>query len=147
MIREILAVTGKPGLFKLVSRGNKMLIAETLDSQKKRVPIYVTNQVVGLSDISVYTNDGNDIPLAQVFENIGSEYSLQVVDIDHKKASSEEMKSWMSRILPNYDTDRVHIGDMRKMLQWYNILINNGITQFQKKEDQQENKKERSCQK
>ncbi|MCQ2075530.1 MAG: DUF5606 domain-containing protein [Bacteroidaceae bacterium] len=142
MIREILAVTGKPGLFKLVSRGNKMLIAETLDSQKKRVPIYVTNQVVGLGDISVYTNDGNDIPLAQVFENIGSEYSLQVVDIDYKKASSEEMKSWMSRILPNYDTDRVHIGDMRKMLQWYNILINNGITQFQKKEDQQENKKE-----
>lgn len=130
MIKEILAVTGKPGLYKLVSRGNKMLIVETLDAQKKKMPVYVTNQVVGLGDISVYTDDGKDIPLAQVFDNIGKAFELKPVDVDYKKATPEDIKDWMLKVLPNYDTDRVRVGDMRKMLQWYNILVNNGITEF-----------------
>ena len=130
MIKEILAVTGKPGLYKLVSRGNKMLIVETLDAQKKKMPVYVTNQVVGLGDISVYTDDGKDIPLAQGFDNIGKAFELKPVDVDYKKATPEDIKDWMLKVLPNYDTDRVRVGDMRKMLQWYNILVNNGITEF-----------------
>lgn len=134
MIKEILAVTGKPGLYKLVSRGNKMLIVETLDAQKKKMPVYVTNQVVGLGDISVYTDDGKDIPLAQVFDNIGKAFELKPVDVDYKKATPEDIKDWMLKVLPNYDTDRVRVGDMRKMLQWYNILVNNGITEFLDKE-------------
>lgn len=140
MIREILAITGKPGLYKLVSRGNKALIVETLDEQKKRMPAYVTNQIVGLGDISVYTDDGKDIPLAQVFENAAKEFSQKAVELDYKKASSEEMKEWMQKVLPNYDTDRVRVGDMRKMLQWYNILINNGFTKFVKDEEPTEEK-------
>lgn len=140
MIREILAITGKPGLYKLVSRGNKALIVETLDEQKKRMPAYVTNQIVGLGDISVYTDDGKDIPLAQVFENVAKEFSQKTVELDYKKASSEEMKEWMQKVLPNYDTDRVRVGDMRKMLQWYNILINNGFTKFVKDEEPTEEK-------
>ncbi len=135
MIKEILAVTGKPGLYKLVSRGNKMLIVETLDAQKKKMPVYVTNQVVGLGDISVYTDDGKDIPLAQVFDNIGKAFELKPVDVDYKKATPEDIKDWMLKVLPNYDTDRVRVGDMRKMLQWYNILVNNGITEFLDKEE------------
>lgn len=135
MIKEILAVTGKPGLYKLVSRGNKMLIVETLDAQKKKMPVYVTNQVVGLGDISVYTDDGKDIPLAQVFDNIGKAFELKPVDVDYKKATPEDVKDWMLKVLPNYDTDRVRVGDMRKMLQWYNILVNNGITEFLDKEE------------
>ena len=134
MIKEILAVTGKPGLYKLVSRGNKMLIVETLDAQKKKMPVYVTNQVVGLGDISVYTDDGKDIPLAQVFDNIGKAFELKPVDVDYKKATPEDIKDWMLKVLLNYDTDRVRVGDMRKMLQWYNILVNNGITEFLDKE-------------
>ena len=134
MIKEILAVTGKPGLYKLVSRGNKMFIVETLDAQKKKMPVYVTNQVVGLGDISVYTDDGKDIPLAQVFDNIGKAFELKPVDVDYKKATPEDIKDWMLKVLPNYDTDRVRVGDMRKMLQWYNILVNNGITEFLDKE-------------
>ncbi len=142
MIKEILAVTGKPGLYKLVSRGNKMLIVETLDAQKKKMPVYVTNQVVGLGDISVYTDDGKDIPLAQVFDNIGKAFELKPVDMDYKKASPEDIKDWMLKVLPNYDTDRVRVGDMRKMLQWYNILINNGITEFLDKQEEKEEEKQ-----
>ncbi len=130
MLKEILAITGKPGLYRLVSRGNRMLIVESLDEAKKRMPAYVTNQVVGLGDISVYTNDGNDIPLGQVFQNISEKYEGKLVDLDFKKASSDEMKDWMLSVLPNYDTDRVRVGDMKKMLQWYNILIQNGVSEF-----------------
>ena len=130
LIKEILAITGKPGLYRLVSRGNKAFIVETLDQQKKRMPVFMTNQVVGLGDISVYTDDEKDIPLAQVFENAAKEFSAQTVDIDYKTATPDAMKAWMLQVLPNYDTDRVRVGDMRKMLQWYNILIQNGYTKF-----------------
>lgn len=137
MLKKILAITGKPGLYRLVSRGNRMLIVETLDEAKKRMPAYVNDQVVGLGDISVYVNDGSDIPLGQVFQNISEKYEGKPVDKDYRKASSDEMKTWMSEVLPNYDTDRVRVGDMKKMLQWYNILIQNGITEFLEKKDEE----------
>lgn len=135
-LKEILAITGKPGLYRLVSRGNRMLIVESLDEAKKRMPAYMTNQVVGLGDISVYVNDGTDIPLGQVFQNISDKYEGKVVDLDFKKASSDEMKDWMYNVLPDYDTDRVRVGDMKKMLQWYNILVQNDFKQFVDSEEE-----------
>lgn len=138
MLKTILAITGKPGLFKFVNRGKNMLIVESLDAAKKRQPAYATDKVVALSDISIYTNDDAEVPLASVFENILKEYEGKTVDLSPKKASQNEIIQFFTKALPNYDTDRVHVSDMRKVLLWYNILIENGITEFEDKEEKAE---------
>ena len=138
MLKTILAITGKPGLFKFVNRGKNMLIVESLDAVKKRQPAYATDKVVALSDISIYTNDDAEVPLASVFENIKKEYEGKAVDLSPKKASQNEIIQFFTKALPNYDTDRVHVSDMRKVLAWYNILVENGITEFEDKEENAE---------
>ena len=138
MIKKILAISGKPGLYKLISRGNKSLIVETVDAQKKRIPAFGTDRVVSLGDISIYTNDDAEVPLASVFENIKKEYEGKKVDLSPKKASQNEIIHFFTKALPNYDTDRVHVSDMRKVLSWYNILVENGITEFEDKEENAE---------
>ena len=138
MLKTILAITGKPGLFKFVNRGKNMLIVESLDAAKKRQPAYATDKVVALSDISIYTNDDAEVPLASVFENIKKEYEGKKVDLSPKKASQNEIIQFFTKALPTYDTDRVHVSDMRKVRAWYNILIENDITEFEEKEEAEE---------
>ncbi len=135
MLKTILAITGKPGLFKFVNRGKNMLIVESLDAAKKRQPAYATDKVVALSDISIYTIDDAEVPLASVFENIKKEYEGKTVDLSPKKASQNEIIQFFTKALPTYDTDRVHVSDMRKVLSWYNILVENGVTEFEEKEE------------
>ena len=130
MIKEILAISGKPGLYKLVSRGNKSLIVETVDEQKKRMPAFGAEKVVSLGDISIYTNDDKEVSLASVFESIKKNYNGTDVDLSPKKASQDDIVAFFTKVLPNYDTDRVRVSDMRKVLSWYNILVSNGITEF-----------------
>lgn len=136
MNKEILAVSGKPGLYKLVNRGNNMLIVETLDAQKKRMPVYASERVVSVADISIYTDDGEDTPLTSVFENIKKEYEGKAVDLNPKKADNEDIVDFFKKALPNYDTDRVRMSDMRKVLAWYNILIAAGIVEFEEKKEE-----------
>lgn len=135
MIKQILAISGKPGLYKLVSRGNKSLIVETVDEQKKRMPAFGTDRVVSLGDISIYTNDDNEVSLASVFQSIKQNYDGKAVDLSPKKADQDDIIAFFAKVLPNYDTDRVRVSDMRKVLSWYNILINNGINEFESKEE------------
>ena len=130
MIKKILAISGKPGLYKLVSRGNKSLIVETVDEQKKRMPAFGAEKVVSLGDISIYTNDDKEVSLASVFESIKQNYDGNVVDLSPKKASQDDIIAFFAKVLPNYDNDRVRVSDMRKVLSWYNILISNGINEF-----------------
>ena len=134
MIKEILAISGKPGLYKLVSRGNNMLIVETLDEQKRRMPAYATDRVVSVADISIYTDDGEDTPLPGVFESIKKEYDGKPVDINHNKADNDDVVAFFAKVLPNYDTDRVRVSDMRKVIAWYNILVAAGVTEFVEEE-------------
>ena len=145
MIRKILAISGKPGLYKLISRGNKSLIVETVDEQKKRIPAFGADRVVSLGDISIYTNDDSEVKLATVFESIKKNYGGKAVDLSPKKASQEDIIAFFAKVLPNYDTDRVRVSDMRKVLSWYNILVDNGFTEFISKdeEDTEENPEEK----
>jgi len=136
MIKQILAISGKPGLYKLVSRGNKSLIVETVDEQKKRMPAFGADRVVSLGDISIYTNDDNEVSLASVFQSIKQNYDGKAVDLSPKKADQDDIIAFFAKVLPNYDTDRVRVSDMRKVLSWYNILINNGINEFESKEEE-----------
>ena len=141
MIKKILAISGKPGLYKLISRGNKSLIVETVDEQKKRIPAFGADRVVSLGDISIYTNDDSEVPLATVFESIKTNYGEKPLDLSPKKASQDEIIAFFTKVLPNYDTDRVRVSDMRKVLSWYNILTADGYTEFAAK-DEEESEKE-----
>ncbi len=130
MIKKILAISGKPGLYKLISRGNKSLIVETVDAQKKRIPAFGADRVVSLGDISIYTNDDSEVSLASVFESIKQNYGDKPLDLSPKKASQDDIIAFFTKVLPTYDTDRVRVSDMRKVLSWYNILTADGITDF-----------------
>ncbi len=144
MIRQILAISGKPGLYKLISRGNRNLIIETVDEKKKRMPAFGTDQVVSLADISIYTDDDKEVSLLSVFESIKNNYDGKAVDLSPKKADQEDIVAFFAKVLPNYDTDRVRVTDMRKVLSWYNILINNGISEFLPKAEEENSKEEES---
>ena len=138
MLRTILTVAGKPGLYKLVSSGRNMLIVEAIDATKKRQPIHATDKVVSLGDIAMYT-DEKEVPLRQVFKNIYDMEGGKPAALDSRKASTEELADFMAKALPNYDRDHVYPSDMKKLLQWYNILVENGITDFEEaKQEEQE---------
>ena len=138
MIKEVLAISGKPGLYRLISRGKNMLIVESLDESKKRMPAYASDRVVAVAEISIYTDDGEDTPLVNVFDSIKKLYEGKEVDINHKKAENDEVIAFFAKALPNYDTERVRVSDMRKVIAWYNILVKAGITDFELKEEKEE---------
>ena len=129
MLKTILSIAGKPGLYKLISQGKNMLIVETVDAAKKRVPAYAHDKVISLADIAMYT-DAEEVPLSEVLEAVKKKENGAVASINYKKASADELHAYFAEILPNYDRDRVHNGDIKKLISWYNILVNNGITEF-----------------
>lgn len=135
MLETILAISGKPGLYRLVSHGNRSLIVESLDAQKKRTPIFGMDKVISLADIAMYT-DEEDIPLRLVLQSIFDKENAQKVELDVKKASRDQLFDYMGVVLPNFDRDRVYPADIKKLIQWYNILIENGLTDFSNPEQQ-----------
>lgn len=129
MLKTILTVAGKPGLYKLVSSGRNMLIVEAIDATKKRQPVHAVDKVVSLGDIAMYTDD-EEVPLWQVLENVKTKCEGALCAIDHKKAANEELADFFAEVLPNYDRDRVYMSHVRKLIQWYNILVSADITEF-----------------
>ena len=133
MLKNILSITGKPGLYKLVSQGNNMLIVESL-VDGKRMPTYARDKIVSLGEISMYTM-GDDIALSEVLTKLGEKEGLKTAAIDPKKASNDELHAFFAEVLPEYDRDRVYPSDIRKLVQWYNILVGAGITDFTAEEE------------
>ena len=129
MLETILAISGKPGLYKLVSRGNRSLIVETLDAQKKRMPAFSADKVISLADIAMYT-DEKEVPLRQVLNNIKAKENGKAAAIDWRNASKDELFAYLGEVLPNFDRDRIYPSDIKKLIQWYNILVENGLTDF-----------------
>lgn len=129
MLETILAISGKPGLYRLVSHGNRSLIVESLDDAKRRMPVFGADKVISLADISMYT-DTEDVPLRQVFTSVKEKEQGQLSQFNYKKASKEELAAYMAEVLPNYDRDRVYPSDIKRLVQWYNLLVENGITDF-----------------
>ena len=128
MLKTILSITGKPGLYRLVSHAKNMLIVESL-ADKRKVPAYAKDKVISLGYIAMYTSD-EVVPLHEVFTNMKNKEEGKPVAISPTKASSEELRSYLAEVLPNYDRERVYPSDIRKLIAWYNILINAGITEF-----------------
>lgn len=129
MLKTILSISGKSGLYKLLSRGKNMLIVESIEEPKKRIPVHATDKVISLADIAMYTYD-TEIALSEVFNNIKEKEKGELIKLNPKKASSEELHEFMSSILPEYDRDRVYNNDIKKLITWYNILTNNQMTDF-----------------
>ncbi len=142
MLKTILSISGKPGLFKLISQGRNMLIVETLDATKKRLPVRGNDKVTSLGDISMYTTE-NDVPLSKVLTAVKEKENGAPISLDIKKASPQELQNYFAEVLPNFDRERVYNNDIKKLLSWYNILITNGITDFEEKTEIPEDNSEK----
>jgi hypothetical protein len=135
MLKEILSVSGKPGLFKSVSQGKNMLIAEAL-ADGKRIPLYPRDKVVSLGDISIYSTGDDDRPLYQIFADIKKKEEGKAIEFN--AADPAAMKRYFTEIFPEYDEDRVYISDIKKILNWYNILIAKGLDDFEAEKPSEE---------
>ena len=136
VFETILTISGKPGLYRLLSHGRNMFIVECVDASKKRVPVYNSDQVVMLDDIAIYT-DTEELPLRNVFAKI-YEKENGVLPFDLKMTTPEEMVEYFEGIIPDYDRERVYLTHIKKMFSWYNILVANGVVDFVAEEQEGE---------
>lgn len=133
----ILSVSGKPGLYKLVSRAKMNLIVEALDETHRRVPVFASDRVTSLSDIAMYTN-AEDVPLMNILDAVLKKEDGKVCSLNWRKCSKDELHAYFADVLPDYDRDRVHDSDIKKLLQWYDILVKNGVTDFVEEKAEEE---------
>ena len=122
-LEGILSITAKPGLYKMINQSQNNLIVESL-IYGKRMPLYASHQVSALQDVGVYTYK-DTLPLEQVFENIFKHHNGEQA-ISHKQ-SKEEHFTWMREVMPEFDEDRVYHSDIKKLIQWYNLLQSKGL--------------------
>jgi hypothetical protein len=127
MTKRILSIAGKPGLYNLVSQGKNMLIVENIETGK-RVPAYASDKVISLGDIAIYTID-EDKPLYDVFQAIIEKTGASAVDVKALD-TPDKLRAYFGEILPDFDQERVHNNDIKKVFSWYNLLVKNGITDF-----------------
>lgn len=142
-METILSIAGKPGLYKMVSRGKTNLIVESLDDKRRRIPVFSSDRVTSLSDIAMYT-DADDVELWKVLMSVGEIENAKPVSFNYKKAKGKELREYFAKVLPSFDEDRVHDSDIKKLLQWYDILVQNELTNFEellaRKESDEEEK-------
>ena len=124
MLKKILSVSGKPGLYKLVSTSKTITLVESLIDQK-RFPIYPQEKIVSLGEIAIYTSE-EEVPLKEVFVKIKENENGGKVS-DDKKSSNKTLFSYFEIILPTYDKEKVYASDVKKIINWYNLLIENNI--------------------
>ena len=130
MKQTILEISGKPGLYKLVSRGKNSLIVEALDGTGKRIPAFGTDRITSLADIAMFT-ETEDVPLMKILASLRDLEKGKASSLNYKKASPDELHEYFTKVLPEWDRDRVHNSDIKKLLQWYDILVQAGITDFE----------------
>jgi hypothetical protein len=141
MLKEILAISGQPGLFKLVSKGSNNIIVESLLTGK-RSPAHSANKITSMEDIAIFTLNG-EVPLKEILKKIEEiEVTQPLVS---PKASSDELKSFFKKILPDYDEGKVYVSDIRKMISWYLLLKEKGLLIFE--EDSNEKTDEKTSEK
>jgi hypothetical protein len=134
MLKKILSISGRPGLYRLVSYGKNMLLVEGL-TDGHRFPVHSRERVMSLGDISIFTTS-EDVPLSQVFENTGKKFENKAIDAK-VYSKPDKLHEFMGTVLENWDEDRVHNSDIKKIISWYNILIDAGITDFTAKEEEE----------
>ena len=126
----IINISGKPGLYKVISQGNNIVVVESLIDGKK-TPLHSNAQANMLKEIGIYANDDTK-PLSEIFDNIAQKENGNQT-INHKSPVSE-LLAYFIEILPDYDQDRVYISDIKKVFQWYNAMQNHGLIKLVEKE-------------
>ena len=125
MLKGILAISGQPGLYKLVTEAKNSIIVESMLTGK-RMPVYSTSKVSSLEDIAIFTQTG-EVSLKEVLKNIAEKKNrLEVTGVD----SGSQLKAFFGEVLPDYDQGRVYTSDMKKVVQWYNLLVKNELLNF-----------------
>lgn len=122
-LKGIISISGKPGLYKVAAQGRNNIIVQAIGSPKK-FPIFSTDKVSALEDISIYTYE-EDVPLVDVYDKLADNASFEL-SINHKEPG-HKLREKIIEFLPNYDEDRVHDSDLKKLFQWYNILVKENI--------------------
>lgn len=136
---KVLSISGKPGLYELISKSKGGFIVKSIETGKKTA-VSMRQNINVLGEIAIYTYD-DEIPLYKVLRNIGEkESNKKAID---PKSSSDELKSYFQEVLPEYDEDRVYVSNIKKVLQWYNKLIELNVTQFDAEKAQEREEKEK----
>ncbi|MBD0851013.1 DUF5606 family protein [Maribacter arenosus] len=128
-LEKILSIGGKPGLYRLLTQTRSGFVAESL-LDKKRTTVSAQSNVSVLSEIAIYTLE-EEMPLGEVFQKIQVKEKGGKTSVGHKE-DKLKLEEYFFEVLPNYDEDRVYASDIKKVIQWYNILQDNGITEFVK---------------
>ena len=136
MLREIISITGKPGLFKLLSQGKNNLIVEELGTGR-RFPATAREKVVSLGDIAMYTESG-DTPLGEILDKVYAKEEGKPIDVKALASKAGGLKDKFAEIVEDFDRVRVHDSDIKKLFNWYNLLIANGFDKFAEEEEKPE---------
>ena len=121
-LEGIIAIAGKPGLYKILSRSLKGLVVESIVDGKK-MPALATHKISALDDISMYTYE-EDVPLKEILPKVKEVFDGKAAEPN--KLSKEELLGYFEKVLPDFDRERVYPSDIKKLLSWYNILLENG---------------------
>lgn len=140
MLKKILSITGRPGLYKLITEGKNMFIAESL-SDHKRIPVYPRDKVVSLGDIAIYT-DEEEVPLSKVLTAIKEKENGELISYE-ASITSDELRKYFAEVLPDFDKDRVYPSDIKKIMAWYNLLIKSELMDFEERIEGEEEKEEK----
>ena len=122
-LSKILSISGKSGIFKLVSQGKNNFIVESFEDQK-RFPAFQSDGVSTLDNISIYTHD-DMLELKKVFQSVYIKQNKH--PLEYKTWSDTQMRDFFKEVIPNYDEERVFVSNIKKIYQWYNILLNNDL--------------------
>ncbi|PWH83004.1 hypothetical protein DIS18_00145 [Algibacter marinivivus] len=118
-LEKVISISGKPGLYKLITQTRGGFVAESM-IDKKRISVSIQNNVSVLSEIAIYTLS-EEIPLRQVFQNIKDKENGQQASVKPKDGK-DKLEEYFFSVLPDYDEDRVYASDIKKVIQWYNLL-------------------------
>ena len=130
-LEKILSVAGKPGLYKLITQTRSGFVAESL-LDGKRISVGLRSNVSVLSEIAIYTLE-EELPLREVFLKIQEKENGGKTSVGHKE-DKLKLEEYFFEVLPNYDEDRVYASDIKKIIQWYNILVDQDIVDFSENE-------------
>ena len=119
-LKDILSITGKPGLYRIVAQTAKGVIVETLDEKRTKMPVQNNYQVAMLEEITIFTDGEEELGLKKVLENIENKDGMTASVT--AKDDPAKIKAYFMEVAPGYDTDRVYVSDMKKILKWYEVL-------------------------
>lgn len=131
MLREIISITGKPGLYKMIGHGNRRIIVEDITTGK-RFPALERDKIISLGDIAMYTRS-EDKPLGEILDLVYAHEGGKEIDIK-ALAADGKLRALFDEVLPDNDGERVHKSDIKKLFTWYNLLVASGMKKFTEEE-------------